>query len=212
MNREEQQAIIVNPPNNRMFPNALPNTNAPMDTTRIPNRILGPIQSNDAVRQEIEAGARKRAETESFIDRREPITLRRTVESIQNGAGVLRGQAGTITAKMAEVAKTIEGLKKLHKQWAKHKSNSFAEETQKQLQKRIASAEEFLAGLKQKERKIAVDIKQNSHALKEFLSSRPREGFPTNGEMLEMFRETEALERELHQIDHLASSKAGVLI
>jgi len=209
-NTEEKQEVIVNPPNKRLFPTALPHDNAPMDTTRIPNRVVGPIESNDAVRQAIEAGSRKRAESEPFIDRREPVTLRRTHENISNGEGALRGQASSVAAKIAEVTRTIETLKKLSHQWAKQKANPFAEKTNKQIQERLASTQELLARLKQKERRIAVDIKQNAKSLKEFLDSRPGPNLPTNREMLSMFAEAEGIERELHRIEHLSSGKAGM--
>jgi hypothetical protein len=211
-NAEEKREVIVTEPNRKLFPNALPHTNEPMDTTRIPNRVLGPIQTNDMVRDIVEAGAKKRAENEIFIDRREPVTLRRTHESIRNGEGVLRGQANSVAAKLTEVTKTIDTLKKLSHQWAKQKANPFAEGAKKQIEERLLAAEELLTSLKNRERRIAVDIKQNAKSLKEFLVSRPRPEFPTNGELLAMFSEAEALERELHQIDHLASSKAGMLI
>jgi len=211
-NTEEKKDVIVNPPNNKLFPSALPHDNARMDTTRIPNRVLGPIETNDMVRAAVEAGARKRAESETFVDRRDPVSLTRTLENIRNGEGVLRGQASSVAAKIAVVTRAIEALKKLDKHWAKQKSNPFAEETKKRIQERLLASEELLARLKQKERRIAVDIKQNAQALKEFLASRPRPNLPTNSEMLAMFSEAEALERELHQIDHLASSKAGMFI
>ncbi|MGO8793459.1 MAG: hypothetical protein ACLQLC_01440 [Candidatus Sulfotelmatobacter sp.] len=66
--------------------------------------------------------------------------------------------------------------------------------------------------LRQKERRIASDLKQNEQARKDFLASRPRKDFPTNGEMLASFDEARSLQEELGRLDHLASSKAGMFI
>jgi hypothetical protein len=210
--REEKREVIVNSPNNKLFPNALPFDNAPMDTSPMPNRVIAPIETNEMVLAAVEAAARERDKNEVFVDRRDPVTLRRTLENIRNGEGALRGQVAQVAAKITEVTKTVESLRKLHKQWGKLKTNSYAEGTQKQIQERIGAAEETLARFKQKERSLALDAKQNAKALKDFLASRPRPHLPTNGELLAMFAEAEALERELHQIDHLAASKAGILI
>jgi len=197
--------VIVNPPNRKLFPNALPHDNAPMDTTLITNRFWGPIETNDMVAAAIAAGAKKREEAEIFIDRREPVSLRRTYEAIQGCEGREKGKLEAVKQKQAAAKAQIAQLLKIQKQYAKQKTNRFAIDAHKELQTRVVALEERLVELKEKERQVTANIRQAAQSLKDFLAARPRKHLPSNEELLSEYAEAQRLEDEFRRVAQGAS-------
>ena len=162
-----------------------------------PQRLVDliPRQSNDEIAAAIQRDSRERLATEPFIDRRVPSTIRTQIEGLRRAEVMQRDNLDSTQRKIVDitghVAKLRKGLKTCEQQPVNSRTNVAILEAGDKLNE----AEKELKALKERAVRIEAGIKNAAKNHKEFLAQRPREGYPTNLELVQQDAEREQLER-----------------
>jgi hypothetical protein len=157
---------------------------------------LIPRQTNDEVDAGIQRAVRELIANEPFIDRRNPAAIRTELQGLKNAEATQRGNLDATQHKIVEITGNVAKLRKLLKTYEKQPVNLRTDGAFLEAGGRLSAAEKELEALKERAVRTEAGVKNAVQHQKEFLAFRPREGYPTNSELLKQDSERAHLERE----------------
>lgn len=173
-------------------------TQHPAVTQAFPTRFadLIPRQVNDEVDAGIQRAFRERLANEPFIDRRDPAHIRTELQGLKNAEAMQRSNLDATQRKIVESTGHVAQLRTLLKAYEKQPVSPRTNSTMFDAGEKLRVAEKELQAVKQRAVRIAAGIENAAQHQKEFLAARPREGHPTNLELVQQDIERAKLERE----------------